>query len=59
MVGLLAGAIAAISSTTGALVTSLEKNLLSRIEDPALDVAGEVLGRSAQAGLRSFRCFWP
>jgi hypothetical protein len=37
------------------LVTSLEKNPLSRIEDTAFDVAGEVLVRPAQAGLRSFR----
>src|ERR1700738_1039806 len=39
---------------TGALVTSLEKNLLGRIENTAFDVAS-VLGRPAQAGLRSFR----
>src|SRR5260370_29274199 len=39
---------------TGALVTSLEKNLLGRVENTAFDVAS-VLGRPAQAGLRSLR----
>src|SRR3984893_4759862 len=39
---------------TGALVASLEKNLLRRVEDTAFGVAS-VPGRPAQAGLRSFR----